>query len=64
MGRSYAPGGTLILSSYTSFDPAFTVYSQKYQEYQEPPKIFEILATPQNISLTVRNDPKMHRNDP
>ena len=39
---------------------------QKYQEFQTPPKIFEILATQKNIpvpTLTLRKDHKMHRND-
>ena len=40
---------------------------KKQQEFQEPPKIFEILATPKNIPilyLDLKKDPKMHRNDP
>ena len=34
--------GTLIFSSYVGSGLAFTVYHQKYQEFQAPQKIFEI----------------------
>ena len=41
---------------------------QKYQEFQVLPKIFEILTTKKKIppfcTLTLRKDPKMHRNTP
>ena len=37
-------GGTLIFSSYVGSGPASTLHSQKYQEFQAPQKIFEILA--------------------
>ena len=39
-------GGTLIFSSYLGLGPASTVHPKKYQEFQVPQKIFEILATP------------------
>ena len=42
-------GGTLIFSTYVGSDPASTVHPKKYQEFQAPQKIFEILAT-QKIS--------------
>ena len=38
-------GGTLIFSAYVGSDPASTVHPKKYQEFQAPKKIFEILAT-------------------
>ena len=40
---------TLIFSSYVGWGPASTVHPQKYQEFQAPQKIFEILPTPKNI---------------
>ena len=60
-------GGTLIFSAYLGSDPASTVHPKKYQEFQAPQKIFEILATPKNIPilyLDLKKDPKLHRNDP
>ena len=60
-------GGTLIFSAYVGSDPVSTVHSKKYQEFQAPQNIFEILAT-QNISqfctLPLKKTPKLHRNDP
>ena len=56
-------GGTLIFSAYE----ASTIHPKKYQEFQAPKKIFEILATPKKspfCTLALRKDPKMHRNDP
>ena len=44
-------GGTLIFSAYVGSDPASTVHPKKYQEFQAPQKIFEILATPKNIPI-------------
>ena len=41
-------GGTLTFSSYVWSGLASTVHP-KNQEFQVPQKIFEILATPQNI---------------
>ena len=41
-------GGTLIFSSYVGSGPASTV-----SEISSTPKIFEILATPQNITHSV-----------
>ena len=39
-------GGTFIFSSNVGSDPASTVHPpKKYQEFQAPQKIFEILAT-------------------
>ena len=46
-------GGTLIFSSYVGSDPAFTVHPKKYQEYQAPQKIFEVLATPPKYPISV-----------
>ena len=61
-------GGTLIFPSYVRSGPASTVHPIKYQEFQAPQKIFEILATPKNISqictLTLREDPTLQRYDP
>ena len=34
--RSSPRAGTLIFSSYAGLNPAYTVYPQKYQEYQAP----------------------------
>ena len=43
-------GGALSLfSPYVGSDPASTVHPKKYQEFQAPQKIFEILATQNNI---------------
>ena len=58
--------GTLIFSAYVGSDPASAVHPKKYQEFQAPQKIFEILATPKNIPilyLDLKKDPKLHRND-
>ena len=61
-------GGTLIFSSYVGSGLASTVHPLKKQKkIQEPPKIFEMLATPQNtpiLYIDLKKDPKMHRNDP
>ena len=53
-------GGTLIFSTYVGSDPASTVHPKIYQEFQAPPKIFEILATQKNIPilyLDLKKDP-------
>ena len=45
-------GGTLIFSSYVGSGPASTVHpppQKKYQEFQAPQKIFEILPTPNSV---------------
>ena len=39
-------GAPLIFSSYVGTHPASIVHPTKYQEFQAPPKIFEILPTP------------------
>ena len=60
-------GGTLIFSSYVGSGPASTVHQKKYQEFQAPPKKFEILATKKIfpiLYLDFIKDPKMHRNVP
>ena len=60
-------GGTLIFSSYVGSDPASTVHPKKHEEFQAPQKNIKILATPKNTqfcTLTLKKDPKMHRNDP
>ena len=54
---SVPQGGTLNFSSYVSSGQAYTLHPQKYQEFQAPQKIFEILATPKNIP-TLYNDLK------
>ena len=67
LNNSYTLGGTLIFSSCVSLDPSSIVHPKKYQEYQAPQKLFEILATPKHIPiryLDLRKDPKMHRNGP
>ena len=46
-------GGTLIFTAYVGSDPASTVHPKKYQEFQAP-----------ICTLTLKKDPKMHRNDP
>ena len=54
-------------SSYVGSGPASTVHPQRFHEFQAPQKTFEILATPKMPpfrTLTLRNDPKMHSNDP
>ena len=52
-GGGFKPrgGGTLIFSAYVGLDPASTVHPQKYQEFQAPQKILEILATPKSIPI-------------
>ena len=60
-------GGTLNFSSYVGSGPASTLHPKKYPKFQAPQKIFEILATPQNIHILyhdLKKDPKMHKNDP
>ena len=64
-------GGTLIFSAYAGSDPASTVHKKKKKKkirnFKHPQKIFEILATPkisQFCTLTLKKDPKLHRNDP
>ena len=61
-------GGTLNFSAYVGSGPASTLYPpKKNQEFQAPQKIFEILATQKKspvCTMTLRIDPKMHRNDP
>ena len=70
--RGYTnPGGGGVLSSFLhklarAQHLPFT--QKKYQEFQAPPKkMLEILATqkkhPRFCTLTLRKDPKMHRND-
>ena len=44
-------GGTLICSAYVGSDPASALHPKKYQEFQAPQKIFEILATQRNIPI-------------
>ena len=59
-------GGTLIFSAYVGSDPASTVHPKKYQEFQAPKKIFEILVTKkisQFCTLTLKKDPKLYIND-
>ena len=54
--------GTLIFSAYVGSDPASTFHPKKYQEFQTPPKIFEILATQKNIPilyLDLKKGPKI-----
>ena len=46
-------GGSLFFSSYIGSGQASTIHPQKYQEFQAPQKIFEILATQQNIPHNV-----------
>ena len=46
-------GRTLIVASYVGSGPASTLHPIKYQEFQAPKKIFEILATPKNITHSV-----------
>ena len=60
-------GGTLIFSSNVGSDPASTVHPQKISGISSTPKNIKILATPKNTqicTLTLKKDPKMHRNDP
>ena len=50
MSQGWGEGGTShFFSSYVWSGPASTIHPKKYQEFQVPQKIFEILATPQNI---------------
>ena len=65
----YKPrGGTLIFSAYVGSDPVSTVHPPKnIRNFKHPKKIFEILATQkifQFCTLTLKKDPKLHRNDP
>ena len=55
MYRGYlkAKWGTLIFSSYVGSGPESTIHPQKYQEFQAPQLIFEILATPKIIPHSV-----------
>ena len=46
-------GATLSFSSYVGLGPASIFHSKKYQIFQEPPKIFEILPTPKNTTHSV-----------
>ena len=46
-------GATLSFSSYVGSGPASIFHSKRYQEFQEPQKIFEILPTPTNTSHSV-----------
>ena len=58
-------GGTLIFSSCIGSDPASTVSPKIYQEFQAHLKKIEILSPPPPFcTLTLRKDPKMHRNEP
>ena len=53
-GFSPRGGGEGVLnffSVYVGSDPASTVHTQKYQEFQAPQKIFEILATQNNVPI-------------
>ena len=44
-------GGTLNFSSYVGSGPASTPHLKKYQEFQAPQKLFEILATKSNSRI-------------
>ena len=58
--------GTLISSSCVGSDPASTVHPKIIRNFKHTKKI-EILATqkyPPFCTLTLRKDPKMHRNEP
>ena len=61
-------GGTLIFSAYVGSDPASTVHPKKYQKFQAPQKNIWNFSNPPKISqfctLTLKKDPKLHRNDP
>ena len=61
-------GGTLIFSAYVGSDPAYTVHPpknignfkhpKKYLKFKQPPKISQF------CTLSLKKDPKLHRNDP
>ena len=59
-------GGTLNFSSYVGSGPASTLHPQKYQEFQAPKNKIEILPPKKShfCIMTLRKDPKMHRNNP
>ena len=61
-------GGTLIFSLYVGSGAQHLPFTQKkYQEFQTPPKYIWNFGNPkkypQFCNLTLRKDPKMHRND-
>ena len=59
--RGGGGGGALNFSSYVGSGPASTLHSPKKQEFQETPKIFEILATHKIIFILyndLKKDPK------
>ena len=68
-GGSPSPqGGTLNFSTYVGSGPSIYPSPPKnIRNFKHPQKILEILAT-QKISpfctMTLRKDPKMHRNNP
>ena len=51
MGDIEPMGDTLNFSTYVGSGPASTLHPKKYQEFQAPIKIFEILATQKNIPI-------------
>ena len=60
-------GGTLIFSSYLGSGPASTVHPKKnIRNFKHPKKYLKFWQpskNPQFCTLTLRKDPKMHRND-
>ena len=62
-----SPGGYSIFFCIRRLGPSIYRSPKKYQEFQHPKKIFEILANQKNIPilyLDLKKDPKMPRNDP
>ena len=61
-------GGTLIFSTYVGSDPASTVHPKNIWNFKHPKKNIWIFTNPQKYppfcTLTLRKDPKMHRNGP
>ena len=61
-------GGTLIFSAYVGSDPASTVHPKKISEISSTPKKYVKFLQPKKISrfciITLRKDPKIHRNNP
>ena len=68
MGLVHRGGGGVLwyFYAYVGSGPASALHPKKYQEFQAPQKIFEILATKKNTppfcTLTLRKDPKKDRN--
>ena len=54
---------------YVGSEPASTVHPKKYQEFQAPQTNIWNFSNPKKYpnsvrTLTLKKDPKMHRNDP